>query len=130
MAFSVNKVTLLGKLGRDAETTYTNNGKAITRFSLATDRSVKKGDGWESITNWTNVVLFGNEKIAELLKKGTGVFVEGRLEASSYEKDGKKVYKTDVIAESVIVPNIRMNAASSASGGYDGGQDDGNEAPF
>lgn len=128
MAFSINKITLLGNLGRDAETTYTSGGKAITKFSVCTERSYKKGDEWVKESNWTNVVLFGQEKIAELLTKGATVYVDGRLENSSFDgKDGVKKYVTNVIADNVIIPNRRYNVAGNES--WDGNSDD-SEQPF
>ncbi len=129
MAFSKNQVSLVGKLGRDAETTNTSGGKTVTKFSIVTERSYKKGDEWVKEPNWTNIVLWGSEKTAAYLTKGTTVCVDGRLSTRNYEKDGAKVYVTEVIAESIIVPNVNSNVAPASSGGYDGGQDEGDQ-PF
>ncbi|MGA8596390.1 MAG: single-stranded DNA-binding protein [Bryobacteraceae bacterium] len=106
MARSVNKVILLGNLGRDAETKFTPSGAAMTRFSVATTRSWKdqQTNEWKEETNWTNVTLWRQENLANYLTKGRQVYVEGRLQTRSYEdKDGKKVYATDVIADDVIL---------------------------
>ena len=93
---SLNRVTLIGRLGKPAETKFTPAGAACTKFSVATSQSWKdKSTGeWRDDTTWTNVVLWRQEKVGEYLLKGTQVYVEGRLSTRSYdEKDsGKKVY--------------------------------------
>ncbi len=104
-ARSVNKVVLIGNLGRDAETKHTSTQKTVTRFSVATTRGVKKGtDQWEDEVNWTNIIVWDQEKLAEYLKKGKQVYVEGRLQTRSYDdKNGQKVYATEVVAQEVIL---------------------------
>jgi single-strand DNA-binding protein len=103
MARSVNRVTLLGHIGRDAETKHSGNGTPITKFSIATNRRVKKGDQWEEMTDWHNVIAWDQEKVAAYLLKGKQVYVEGRLQTRSYDKDGEKRYSTEVIAENIIL---------------------------
>jgi single-strand DNA-binding protein len=103
---SVNKVLLIGNLGRDAETKFTPSGAAVTRFSVATKRSWKDQatNEFKEETNWTNVTVWRQEKLANYLTKGKQVYVEGRLQSRSYDdKDGKKVYTTDVIADEIIL---------------------------
>jgi len=103
---SVNKVILIGHLGRDAETAYTASQVAVTKFSVATNRRWKdqQTGEWKEETNWTNVVLWRGENVAPYLTKGKQVFVEGRLQTRSYDdKDGKKVWTTEVVAEDVIL---------------------------
>ena len=103
---SVNKVILVGHLGRDAETKFTPGGAAVTRFSVATNRRWKdqQSGEWKEETYWTNIVLWKAENLANYLTKGKQVYVEGRLQTRSYEdKDGKKVYATEVVAEDVIL---------------------------
>ena len=103
---SVNKVILIGHLGRDAETAYTASQTAVTKFSVATNRRWKdqQSGEWKDETNWTNVVLWKGENVAPYLTKGKQVFVEGHLKTRSYDdKDGKKVWATDVVAEDVIL---------------------------
>src|SRR5579884_2970542 len=103
---SVNKVILIGHLGRDAETAYTASQTAVTKFSVATNRRWKdqQTGEWKEETNWTNVVLWRGENVAPYLTKGKQVFVEGRLQTRSYDdKDGKKVWTTEVVAEDVIL---------------------------
>jgi len=116
---SVNKVILVGHLGRDAETKFTPGGAAVTKFSVATNRRWKdQASGeWKEETDWTNVVLWRSENLANYLTKGTQVYVEGRIQTRSYEdKDGKKVYATDVVAEDVILLGGRGGAGGARGG--------------
>lgn len=103
---SVNKVILVGNLGRDAETKFTPSGVSMTRFSVATGRRYKdQATGeWKEETDWSNVVLWRAENLAQYLTKGKQVYVEGRLQTRSYEdKDGQKRYSTEVVADDVIL---------------------------
>lgn len=100
---SVNRVVLLGALGQDAETRYTQSGTAVTNFSVATNRSWKDGDIWKEETQWTRVVMWAQEKTAAYLTKGKQVYIEGRLSTRSYEKDGATVWATEVVTDSVIL---------------------------
>lgn len=106
MARSVNKVILVGNLGRDAETKFTPSGASVSKFSVATTRRWKDQatNDWKEETNWTNVVVWRQENLANYLTKGKQVYVEGRLSTRSYDdKDGKKVYTTEVVADDVIL---------------------------
>ncbi|HXF27430.1 MAG TPA: single-stranded DNA-binding protein [Bryobacteraceae bacterium] len=103
---SVNKVILIGHLGRDAETKYTPSGVPMCRFSVATNRRWKdqQTGEWKEETDWSNVVLWRQEALSNYLTKGKQVYVEGRLQTRSYDdKDGKKVYSTEVVADEVIL---------------------------
>jgi single-strand DNA-binding protein len=130
---SVNKVILVGHLGRDAETKFTPSGAAATRFSVATSRRWKdqQTNDWKEETNWTNVVLWRQENLANYLTKGKQIYVEGRIQTRSYDdKDGKKVYATEVIADEVILLGGRGDggfeagapAASTGAAGRGGGR--------
>src|SRR5579885_1850327 len=124
---SVNKVILIGHLGRDAETAYTASQTAVTKFSVATNRRWKDQQTaeWKEETNWTNVVLWRAENLANYLTKGKQVYVEGRIQTRSYDdKDGKKVYATDVVAEEVI-----LLGGQGAGGGDRGGDEFSQHAP-
>ena len=102
MARGVNKVILLGNLGNDPEVKYTQGGMAIATLSLATTYSRKDKEGnFQEKTEWHRVKLFGKtaEVAGEYLKKGSQVYIEGRIEYGSYEKDGVKHYTTDIIGE-------------------------------
>ncbi|MGA3028159.1 MAG: single-stranded DNA-binding protein [Bryobacteraceae bacterium] len=102
----MNKVILIGHLGKDAETRFTSSGVSVTKFSVATNRRWKDqqtGD-WKEETDWTNVVLWKQENLANYLTRGKQVYVEGRLRTHSYDdKDGKKVWATEVVADDVIL---------------------------
>jgi single-strand DNA-binding protein len=103
---SVNQVILIGHLGRDAETAYTASQVSVTKFSVATNRRWKdqQTGEWKEETNWTNVVLWRGENVAPYLTKGKQIYVQGRLQTRSYDdKDGKKVYATEVVADEVIL---------------------------
>ena len=99
---SINKVMIIGNLTRDPETIFTQGGQAVTKFSVATSESWKDkttGDKQEK-AEFHRVVTFGKlaEICVEYLVKGKQVFIEGRLQTSSWEKDGVKRYSTDIIA--------------------------------
>lgn len=99
---SVNKVILLGHLGRDAETRYTPAGVPVSNFTLATNRRWKdqQTGEWKEETDWHNIVVWKAENLAPHLQKGKQIYVEGRLQTRSWEdKDGNKRYTTEVIAE-------------------------------
>jgi single-strand DNA-binding protein len=122
---SVNKAILLGNLGRDAETKFTPGGAAVTKFSVATSRRWKdpQSGEWKEETDWTNVVLWRQENLGQYLTKGKQVFVEGRIHTRSYEdKDGKKVYSTEVVADEVIL--LGGAGGAGGSGGPSGGRDE------
>ena len=113
---SVNKVLLIGHLGRDAETTFTPSGVAKTKFSVATNRRWKdqQTGEWKEETDWANVVLWRSENLANYLIKGKQVYVEGRLSSRSYDdKDGKKQYITEVVADDVILLGGRGEGGES-----------------
>src|ERR1700684_2148596 len=116
---SVNKVILIGRLGRDAEMAYTASQVAVVKFSVATSRRWKDqatGD-WKEETNWSNIVFWRGENVAPYLLKGTQVYVEGRLQTRSYDdKDGKKVWTTDVVADEVILLGGRGQAGGGGAG--------------
>src|SRR3954469_22955025 len=103
---SVNKVILVGNLGKDAETKFTPSGVAKTTFSVATNRRWKdqQSGEWKEETTWTNVVLWRSENLANYLLKGKQVYVEGRIDNRSWEDpQGQKRYITEVVADDVIL---------------------------
>ncbi len=126
---SVNKVILLGNLGRDAETKFTPSGIAKTTFSVATSWRAKdpQTGEWKDHTDWHNIVLWRAEKLAEYLTKGTKVYVEGRLQTRSWDdKDGNKRYMTEIVADDVILAGGRGDGPSGGGemgmgSGYDSG---------
>ena len=118
MARGVNKVILVGNLGRDPETRYAQNGTAVTRFSVATSESWRdraSGEQQER-TEWHNVVCFARlgEIAGEYLRKGSKVYIEGQLRTSSWEADGQKKYRTEINAREMQMLDSRgsMEAGS------------------
>jgi single-strand DNA-binding protein len=102
---TVNKVILVGRLGKDPDISYSPNGLAIAKFSLATNENVPAGEGnWEERTEWHRIVAFG--KLAEVcgnyLNKGRQVFVEGSIRTRQWEdQQGQKRYSTEIIARDI-----------------------------
>ena len=117
----MNKVILLGRMTRDAEVRRGESDSIFARFSLAVDRRFKK-DGEEQTADFINCVAFG--KTAEFLEKfghkGVKFIVEGRIQTGSYtNKDGQRVYTTDIIADDIEFAESKNSAGSD--GGYNGG---------
>ena len=116
---SINKVTILGRLGRDPETRYASQGgTAICHLAVATSRRYKDRDGnRQEETEWHNVAVFGRqaEVAQQYLQKGSEVWIEGRLRTRSYEKDGIKRWTTEIICESLQL-GARANAAPDQAG--------------
>lgn len=113
---SVNKVILVGHLTKDAETALTQSQVSVTKFSIATNRRWKDSASgeWREEADFHNIVQWRAENLAPYLTKGKQIYVEGRLQTRSYEKDGIKRYVTEVIAEDVIL---------LGGGGREGGED-------
>lgn len=115
---SVNKVILIGHLGRDAETRYTPSGVPVTRFTLATNRRVKDASTgeWKDETDWHNITVWRQENLAQYLTKGKQVYVEGRLQTRSYDdrESGQKRYITEVVAEEVFLLGSRGDAGGES----------------
>jgi single-strand DNA-binding protein len=121
---SVNKVILVGNLGRDPEVRYMPNGEAVANFSIATTENWKDKSGVkQEKTEWHNIVMYRRlaEIAGEYLKKGRPVYIEGRLQTRKWEKDGVTRYTTEIIGD-----QMQMLGSKSDSGGasYDGGQAD------
>ena len=119
MARGINKVILVGNLGNDPDVKYTQGGMAIATLSVATTSSRKDRDGnFQEKTEWHRVKLFGKtaEVAGEYLKKGRQVYIEGRLEYGSYEKDGVKHYTTDIIGDDMQM--LGGGEGQRSGGGY------------
>lgn len=100
----LNKVFLIGNLTRDPEERALPSGMKVVSFGLATNRRYKDASGaWQESTDYHNIVVFGRqaELCAQYLKKGNLVFVEGRLQTRSWERDGQKQFRTEVVADRV-----------------------------
>src|SRR5690348_13811525 len=136
MAKSVNKVILVGNLGKDPEVKYTPSGTAVAKFSLATNENFKDKSGqWQERTEWHNIVAWQRlaEIVGEYVKKGSKLYIEGRLQTSSWDdkETGQKRYKTEIVANDLVLlsgrgegdaeggPRGYSRGASAAGGNFD-----------
>ena len=120
MSKSLNKVMLIGNLGKDPELKYTSAGVAVATFSIATSDSWKDQEGnAQERTEWHNIVAW--RKLAEIcgewLKKGKRVYIEGRLQTRNYEKDGVKRYITEIVADQLIMLDGGGQRSTNGGGG-------------
>jgi single-strand DNA-binding protein len=120
MARGINKVILIGNLGRDPETRYAQNGSAVTNFSVATSESWRDRTSGEQQerTEWHNVVCFARlaEIAGEYLRKGSKVYIEGSLRTTSWEQDGQKKYRTEIMARELQMLDGRGDGGMSGGG--------------
>ncbi|MFQ5593199.1 MAG: single-stranded DNA-binding protein [Anaerolineae bacterium] len=120
MSRGLNKVMLIGRLGRDPEMRYTPTGKPVTSFSVATSRTWVTADGERrEATEWFNIVAW--RELAEIchqyLKKRSKVYIEGRLQTRSWESpDGQKHYRTEVVADEMIMLDQRPGRPPDSEG--------------
>jgi single-strand DNA-binding protein len=118
---SVNKVILVGRLGRDPETRYTGGGQAVANFSLATDESYKDRNGErQKRTEWHKIVVWGKQaEIAQqYLKKGSLIFIEGRIQSREWQdKEGQKRTSFEIVANNFRMLGGRAEAAAAGGGG-------------
>ena len=115
----INQVILVGSVGQDPETRYMPNGNAVTNLSLATSETWKDKNTGEQQerTEWHRVTFYQRvaESVAEYVKKGSKLYVEGRLQTRSWEQDGVKKYATDIIANEMQMLDSRGSAGDSYS---------------
>ena len=121
MPDGLNKVMLIGNVGKDPEMRYTANGNAVTNFTLAVNRNFPSGDGErKEETEWFTVVTWNKlaETLGQHLQKGRKVYVEGRLQSRSWDgPDGQKRYRTEVIANQVLFLDRPQGASMPDMGG-------------
>ena len=122
---SVNKVILVGRLGRDPETRYTGGGQAVANFSVATDETYKDRNGErQKRTEWHKIVVWGKQaEIAQqYLKKGSLVFIEGRIQSREWQdKEGQKRTSFEIVANNFRMLGGRSEGAAAAGAGGTGG---------
>jgi single-strand DNA-binding protein len=123
MAKSVNKVILIGNLGKDPEVKYTPQGTAVARLTVATNERFKdKAGEWQDRTEWHNVVLWQRlaEIAGEYLKKGGKVYIEGRLQTRSWDdkQTNQKKYMTEVVANDLVLLSGRSDSGGSGGEGF------------
>lgn len=131
---SLNKVMLIGNLGRDPEVRYTASGQAVASFNLATTEKFKNRSGeWEERTEWHRITLWGRlaEIAGEYLSKGKTVFIEGRLQTREYEKDGIKRYTTEIVGDrmQMLSPKGERRGGGDSYGGPPAGGNGGGYEP-
>jgi len=125
---TMNTAMILGRLGRDPETRYTNGGKQVCNFSVATDRK----SGGESVTDWHNVTCWDKtaDIAAKFLRKGSEVMVQGEIRYSTYKaKDGTEKNKTEINCTRIVLVGKKDSNGSSGGGGF-GGSETKAERPF
>src|SRR4051812_23566827 len=125
MARSFNQVTLMGNLTRDPELRTTPNGASVCSFSLALNRSYKNAEGnWTEVTDYIDIVAWGplGERVAQYLTKGRPALVSGRLQSRSWEQDGQKRSKVEVVANDVTF--LGGAPGSGGGGGAPAARDD------
>lgn len=136
---SINKAILIGNLGSDPEVRTISNNSKVATFSLATSESFKDKTTGEkkSVTEWHNIVLWNNlaEIATKYLKKGSKVFIEGKIKTRSWDKDGIKRYTTEIVGDNMVMLGEKSQSAQqsvSQSSGYSGPPPDGNtdDLPF
>ena len=140
---SVNRVILIGNLGRDPELRYTQSGQAVTNFSIATNEKWKDKEGQpQERTEWHRISVWGKpaENCAQYLQKGRSVYVEGRLQTRDWEdRDGNKRQTTEVVAQTVQFlggrgeggpPRSEPPPTEASGGSSSGASSDGDDIPF
>ncbi len=131
---NLNRVEVIGNLTRDPELRYTPSNQAVTSFAIATNRRYKDQTGnWvDSPPEYHNVVVWGQvgERCSQVLHKGERVFVAGRLQTSSWEApDGAKKYKTEIVADTVLGPDMVNKNLGGGAGAPGSSEDFSQEAP-
>ncbi len=125
MGRSVNKVTLIGTLGRDPEVRYMPNGNAVANLSLATDESYKDKQMGQKVeqTEWHRITVYGKLAgiVQQYLKKGSRAYFEGKLRTREWEKDGVKRYTTEIIANDMVMLDGRQATVEQLQPGNVGG---------
>src|SRR5258708_10444628 len=121
MAKSVNKVILVGNVGQDPEVKYTASGVPVAKVSLATNERFKdRNDQWQDKTEWHSVVAWQRlaEIVGEYVRKGSKLYVEGKLQTSTWEdrQNGGKKYRTEIVARDIVLLGSRGNGQGGRGG--------------
>ena len=128
MSASLNKVVLIGNLGRNVELRYSPSGAAVASLSIATSsrRKDKNTGQWSDETQWHRITVLGDQAqwAHEKLDKGRTVYIEGALRYGSYEKDGQRVYTTEIVATHIEPFGVKPKAKGDGEDGQ-GGQGQG-----
>lgn len=142
MANDINHVTIVGRLTKDAETSYLQSGVAVAKISIAVNRSRKNGDQWVEEVSYFDSAIFGKtaENLKPYLSKGKQIGLEGHLKQDRWEKDGQKFSKISIIADNVQLLGGRSDGGGSGNSGVSsattgqqssqGGDGDPDDIPF
>lgn len=127
MPKSVNKVILVGNVGKDPEVKYSPSGTPIAKFSFATNEKYKdRNDEWQERTEWHNIVAWQRlaEIVGEYVKKGSKLYIEGKLQTSSWEdrESGTKKYRTEIVARDLVLLGLHENSSSDDRPNRNGNQ--------
>jgi single-strand DNA-binding protein len=122
MAKSINKVILVGNVGKDPEVKYTPSGVALAKFSLATNERFKDKSGeWQDRTEWHNVLAWQRlaEIVGEYVHQGTRLYIEGKLQTSNWEdrNSGEKKFRTEIVARDIVLLGSRGAGGDEDQGG-------------
>lgn len=117
---SINSVTISGNVGRAPELKSTNGGMQVLNFSVCVNGRVKRGDSWEDKPNWVDVSMFGRraESVSRYIGKGSHITVHGRLNQRSWEKDGQKHSKLEVVADDIDFTGSCKNGGDQQADAY------------
>jgi single-strand DNA-binding protein len=120
MPRSVNKVILVGNVGKAPEVKYSPSGTPVAKFSLATNERFKdRNEQWQERTEWHNIVAWQRlaEIVGEFVAKGSKIYIEGKLQTSCWEdgQSGERKYRTEIIAREIVVLGTRVNGAQHES---------------
>ncbi len=121
MAQSLNKVMLIGRLGKDPEIRAISSGAKVANFSIATDESYKDKDGVKhEKTEWHNIVIWRGlaEVVEKYVKKGDLIYIEGKLTTEKYEKDGVTKYTTKIVADQMTMLGGKRDSGQQGDGGF------------
>jgi single-strand DNA-binding protein len=118
----LNKIMLIGRLVADPETRVTPSGAQVTSFRIASDRSYRQNEEWKKETLFVRVVTWTNlaKKVSEFYRKGMLVYVEGRLQINSFDKNGQKTWFTDVVAQTSFMLERRNTLSNEEDAPYTG----------
>lgn len=133
---SVNKVILVGNVGKAPETKYTPQGTAVATFSIACNERYKPKDSdeWQDRVEWVNVKAWAKlaEIVEKYVEKGSQIYVEGKLNTQSWEDkgSGKKMYRTEVVANDIVLLGSKGERRESSGGGAEDAPIDDSDIPF
>src|SRR5579864_3085278 len=124
MPKSVNKVILVGNVGKDPEVRYTPSGTPVAKFSLATNENFKgRSDEWQERTEWHNIVAWQRlaEIVGEYVQKGSKLYIEGKLQTSSWEdkQSGERKYRTEIVARELVLLGPRESNGERERASHD-----------